>query len=321
MLIDEIEITLKAGDGGRGIVSFGRYIKSGPDGGNGGDAGDVYVVASSDLTLLNQFRAKNRREGEDGGSGGKDKRTGKDGEDLMISLPVGTFLEDKDTRETFELTKVGQKILLCKGGEGGVGNYDLRSSTNTTPKNTLPPTKGQERQLKLTMRFLADFGLIGLPSAGKSSLLNELTSAKAKTAEYHFTTLSPNLGVLPSNLSAGKAGKIIADIPGLIEGASKGKGLGTKFLKHIQKVSLLVHCISTESADPLSDYEVIRKELGEYDKKLLHKKEIIVITKTDLVNKKRVEEMVEDLKKTKRKVLTTSIHDLESIEGLIRELK
>lgn len=316
MLIDEIDVVIKAGDGGAGKVSFGKMEKSGPDGGNGGKGGDVYIVGSSDLTLLNQFRSKPVIEAGSGVPGSKDKRAGKKADDLILQLPVGTLLTNKKTKETFEIQKVGQRILLCKGGRGGIGNYDLRSSRNTTPLNTIPARKGQEMSLSISLRFIADFGLIGLPSAGKSSLLNELTNTKVKTAAYHFTTLSANLGVLP-NMSAKAGNKIIADIPGLIEGASKGKGLGTRFLKHIQKVGLLLHCISSDSLDPLKDYKIVRKELGEFNKSLLEKKEIILLTKHDLTDESELLKAKNKLRKLRRKIIVTSIHDSESLQELL----
>lgn len=320
MLVDEIEVTFKAGDGGKGVVSFGKMEKSGPDGGNGGKGGDLYVEGSSDLTLLNQFLSKRNVAAEDGIDGGKDKMTGADGEDLHIKLPVGTLLTDKQSGDKYELTEVGQRLRLCIGGAGGIGNYDLRSSRNTTPEITISPEKGEVREFTLILRFIADFGLVGLPSAGKSSLLNELTNAKAKTAAYHFTTLSPNLGVLPN--SPARAGKkILADIPGLIEGASQGKGLGIKFLKHIQKVDLLLHCISADSEHPLADYKTIRKELGEYSNDLLDKKEIIILTKSDVVDDKTLEKAKKSLRTTKRKIFVTSIHDIDSIDRLNTFLK
>jgi GTP-binding protein len=290
MLIDEIEVQIKGGNGG-----------------------NVYVIASSDLTLLSQFTAKNKISAEDGVDGRKEKMTGRMGEDLILYLPVGSTLKDLNTNEVFELNNVGKRILLCRGGEGGVGNFDLRSSRNTTPLNTIPPKKGQNRRLKIVLSFIADFGLVGLPSSGKSSLLNELTNANVKTAKYHFTTLSPNLGVLPNK-------KIIADIPGLIEGASKGKGLGIKFLKHIQKVGLLLHCISCDSSDVLKNYKIIRKELGEYGKGLLKKREIIVLTKNDLVDNEKLLEQQSMLETLDKKILTTSIHDLKSIDKLLEIL-
>jgi GTP-binding protein len=313
MLIDEVEVVIKAGDGGEGMMSFGKGAKSGPDGGNGGKGGDVYITASSDLTLLNQFQSENLVFAEDGGGGGRNKMFGRMGKDLYLNLPIGSRLEDLDTGEVFELKGVGDKFLFCRGGVGGIGNHELRSAKITTPKFTISPKPGKSRRLKIVLSFIADFGLIGLPSSGKSSLLNELTSANVKTAEYHFTTLSPNLGVLSNK-------KIIADIPGLIEGASKGKGLGIKFLKHIQKVGLLLHCISSDSLDALKDYEVVRKELGEYDKKLLEKDEVILLTKSDLVGEEEIKKLKTKLKTLKRKIIVTSIHDEKSIKKLMEIL-
>lgn len=309
MLIDEIELTIKGGNGGEGVVSFGKFTQSGPDGGNGGNGGDVYIIASTDLTLLKQFNSQQGISAENGVPGSKDKRAGKKGQDLELFFPIGSQLIDLDTNQVFELEKEGQKILLCSGGKGGIGNFDLRSSKNTTPKNTIPATPGQKRRLKISLRFIADYGLIGLPSAGKSSLLNELTNTAVKTAEYHFTTLSPNLGVLPNK-------KIVADIPGLIAGASKGKGLGIKFLKHIQKVTLLLHCIPSESAHPVADYRTVRNELRMFDHQLLKKREVILLTKSDLVDKSTLNKTKKELRKLKRKIVPVSIHDISSIDEL-----
>lgn len=314
MLVDEITIIIKAGSGGFGAMSFGKGEKSGPDGGNGGDGGNLYFKASSDLTLLDQFHPDQTVSAENGHNGAKDKMFGKKGADLEILIPIGSKVTDLSTKEIFEFNKTGDRHLLCRGGGAGIGNFELRSSKNTTPKFTAPPTPGQTRKIEINLSFIADYGLIGLPSSGKSSLLNELTNAKARTAEYHFTTLSPNLGVLPNK-------KILADIPGLIEGASKGKGLGIKFLKHIQKVDLLLHCVSSDSTNPVSDYEVIRKELGKFKKSLLKKKELILLTKSDLVDKNKITKIKLKLKKLDREIISTSIHDESSIRSLLKILE
>jgi GTP-binding protein len=314
MLVDEVIITIKAGSGGDGAVSFGKGAKSGPDGGNGGDGGDLYFKASSDLTLLGQFHPDQKVSAESGHNGAKDKMFGKKGADLEILVPIGSRVTDLNTKEVFEFNKTGEKILLCRGGTAGIGNFELRSSRNTTPEFSTPPTSGQTRKIEINLRFIADYGLIGLPSSGKSSLLNELTNAKAKTAEYHFTTLSPNLGVLPNK-------KIIADIPGLIEGASQGKGLGIKFLKHIQKVDLLLHCVSSDSINPASDYEIVRKELGKFKKSLLNKKELILLTKADLVDKKGTKKIKSKLKSLNKEIISTSIYDEDSLEFLLKVLQ
>lgn len=312
MFIDEVDIIIKGGHGGAGKVSFGPGKYSGPDGGNGGRGGYVYIKATSDLTTLNQFTRKKFLKAEDGGAGDRQKKTGKDGQDLELTLPIGTSLVDKDTGEDFEVNNLEDKILLAKGGLGGKGNFELRSSRNTTPRSAQPGLPGKERHLKVVLKLIADFGLIGLPNAGKSSLLNELTAAKVKTASYPFTTLEPNLGVLE--------GKIVADIPGLIEGASEGKGLGIKFLKHIEKVKLLLHCISAESEDPLKDYQVVRNELGTFNIELLEKEEIILLTKSDLVGKKELEKKIKALKKFKKQIIPVSIYDFESLENLKKKL-
>lgn len=311
MLVDEVETIISGGDGGEGKVSFGKFTKSGPDGGNGGDGGYVYVVASPDFTLLNQFLPKPEVKAQDGFRGDTKKRSGKNAKNLILYLPIGSHLLDKETNEEFELKQIDECLLICKGGTGGIGNFELRSSINTTPINSIPAKKGQVRRLKIILKFISDYGLIGLPSAGKSSLLNELTNTNVKTAPYHFTTLSANLGVLPNK-------KIISDIPGLIQGANEGKGLGIKFLKHIQKVSTLLHCISTESNNPIKDYKIIRTELEKYNKDLLKKEEIILITKSDLISKDELKKIKNVLKKTGVKIFITSIHDEESIESLIK---
>lgn len=308
MLVDEVIITIKAGKGGAGKVSFGPGRFSGPDGGNGGNGGDVYIQATSNLFALNQFTQTKLIEGKNGNPGMGARKSGEAGQDITISMPFGTELEDLETGEKFNLENSKTQILITQGGLGGRGNFEFRSSRNTTPRYAQPGLPGQIRKLKVNLKLIADFGLIGLPNAGKSSLLNELTNAQAKVGDYQFTTLEPNLGVIE--------GKVLADIPGLIEGASSGKGLGIKFLKHIEKVGLLLHCISAESEDLKKDYEVIRKELGEFDPELLEKKEIILLTKTDLVDKKDLEKKKKILQKLNPEILEVSIHDFDSLEKL-----
>ncbi|MBI2338470.1 GTPase ObgE [Candidatus Daviesbacteria bacterium] len=250
MLVDEAEIIIRGGHGGEGRVSFRGKKGGGPDGGNGGKGGDVYARAVSDIYALRQYSGKKVYQAEDGEGGGTEIRSGANGKDLILTVPVGTFLTDEKGVEV-ELTEEGQKVLLAKGGLGGRGNESFKSPASTTPRYAQKGLRGQERRLPLKLKLIADLGLIGLPNAGKSSLLNELTNANAKIGNYPFTTLEPNLGVLQ--------GKVIADIPGLIEGASEGRGLGHKFLKHIEKVKLLIHCISSESENPLKDYKIIRE--------------------------------------------------------------
>ena len=255
------------------------------------------------MTILYQFSRQDFFAAENGVPGWNNVKSGGKGNDLEIVLPVGTSLINRDTGKTVaELTKVDQRIKLLKGGDGGKGNYEFRSSRNTTPMKAQKGFPGESMNLTLNLKLIADFGLVGLPNAGKSSLLNELTNSNAKIGNYAFTTLSPNLGVVN--------GKVIADIPGLIEGASEGKGLGINFLKHIEKVKVLIHCIDATSVDYERDYEIIRKELGKYNEELLKKKEIILLCKSDLVAK---------LKKFK-KAVPISIHDFASIEKLKKKL-
>ena len=307
MFIDEIEITLKGGDGGPGKVSFLPGLHAGPDGGNGGKGADLFVKANPQISNLNNFVGKSKIEAESGQNGGSNQRSGASAEDLVINLPLNTLLIDTQTQEEYELLNQNP-ILICIGGKGGKGNTEFKSSTNTTPTYAQKGLKGQERHFKVHVRLIADYGLIGLPNAGKSSLLNELTNAGVKVASYPFTTLQPNLGVINN--------KVVADIPGLIEGASEGKGLGIKFLKHIEKVKLLLHCIAADSENVKKDYQTIIKELKQYKKELLEKKQIIVLTKSDLVDVKTLEKQLKVLRKLQSEVIVVSIHDWDSIEKL-----
>ncbi|MGD0523420.1 MAG: GTPase ObgE [Candidatus Microgenomates bacterium] len=309
MLIDTAEVIFRGGHGGPGITSFGKKEHSGPDGGNGGRGGDIYVVATSDLTLLNQFSRKTLFIAGNGEGGGKNKMAGLDGKDMEIFLPFGTSIIDKESGRTiYELDKIGDRKLLCFGGLGGRGNYEFRSSVKQAPKYHQPGLEGDEKKLILSLKLIADFGFVGLPNSGKSSLLNELTRAHAKIAAYPFTTLSPNLGVCE--------GEFLADIPGLIEGASEGKGLGIRFLKHIEKVGVILHCISSESTDLIKDYDIVRSEMGKYSPELLKKTEVVLLTKTDLVDKDIIKSDIKRLKTEAKKVMAVSIHDWKSIKKL-----
>ncbi len=308
MLVDEIDIIIKAGHGGAGCVSFvGRA--GGPDGGNGGKGGDIWVEATSDLYALNKFVSHPKQQAENGNPGEQRNKSGLNGKDTTLFVPIGTFITDQEGKE-IELLKLGEKVLLAKGGLGGKGNAFFKSPRNTTPRYAQPGLRGGEKKLNFKLKLIADFGLIGLPNAGKSSILNELTNASAKIGDYPFTTLEPNLGMLN--------GKVIADIPGLIEGASEGKGLGHKFLKHIEKVKLLLHCISSESDNPISDYTIIHKELKEYSPTLLEKQEIILLTKSDLIKDSDLKKKLKSLAKTKKQIIPVSIHDWESLQLLIK---
>ncbi|MDD3386707.1 MAG: GTPase ObgE [Candidatus Pacebacteria bacterium] len=302
MLIDDIKIKVRAGNGGKGCVAFNKIkFSRGPAGGSGGKGGDLYFVGVSDLSALKQFRFKKDVMSEDGENGKGQFRDGRDGEDVFIKIPVGTVVHYK--KEKKEIVKIGEPVLIAKGGLGGKGNFLFRSSRNTTPMQCQPGTSGEAFELRLELKMIADIGFIGFPNVGKSSLLKELTKADPKVANYPFTTLEPNLGVYYD--------LILADIPGLIEGASEGKGLGDKFLRHIERTKILFHFISAESEDFKKDYETIRNELGEYNKDLLDKDEYIFISKTDTISEK---ELKDKLKKWKKKVNLISIYNYESIE-------
>lgn len=312
MLTDEAKIKIQAGKGGDGIVTFDKVKMSlGPTGGRGGNGGSVFFEAVSDVFALNKYRHLKEHYGEDGKKGRSSRSDGPNGEDLILTVPVGTVVKNLGTNKTFELTRIGEKILVAKGGKGGRGNFYFRSAKNTSPEEFEEGSAGESFEFELELRLIAEIGLVGLPSAGKSSLLNELTEANVKVAAYHFTTLEPNLGVMD--------GVIIADIPGLIEGASSGKGLGIKFLRHIQRTRILVHCVSLESDDILRDYKIIRTELEKYNPELLQKKELILLTKIDLISEKDLKKQIKKLSKF-GEVMTVSIHNLESIEKLKKTL-
>lgn len=316
MLVDEVEIIIKAGNGGDGKVNFHRekYVeKGGPDGGDGGGGGNVYFVGVDDIMALQKFRFKKDFSAENGEPGGKNRKRGAKGKDLILEIPAGTVVKDLETGEIWDLGDLREDLLITKGGKGGRGNWHFKSPTHQTPREFEYGGKGEEKKLFLELRLIADIGLIGLPNAGKSSILNELTRASVRVAPYPFTTLEPNLGAMD--------GLILADLPGLIEGASKGKGLGIKFLKHVKRTKILVHCLSAESENVLKDYETVRKELGNYESELLGKQEVILITKSDLVSKEELKDIKGKLKGTEREILSCSIYDDESLARLRKTLQ
>ena len=309
-LVDELTILARAGKGGDGVVRW-LHLKgkeySGPAGGNGGNGGDIYIRGVRDISLLGRYRGEKKFEAENGGDGESYNRDGKGGKDLIIDLPVGSIVHNTATGEVHELMAEGEQKLVLKGGRGGAGNAVFRSSVNTSPKESTPGLPGEEAELRIELRLIASAGLIGLPNAGKSSLLNALTGASAKIGAYAFTTLDPNLGAMH--------GYILADIPGLIEGASAGKGLGSKFLRHIARTSLLLHCVSLESEKPLQDYETVWDEISKFGEGELQKKpELIVLTKSDT----RTPEEIAKIKKsfTGKDVEVVSVLDDRAVKEL-----
>lgn len=316
MLVDDVIITVKAGNGGRGSTSFLRsrhQPRGGPDGGNGGSGGSVYFRGTTDITALQQFQFKKKIFAENGLDGRGQKLFGRNGKDITVYVPVGTTITDLTYGDTWEVIDTKTQILVARGARGGRGNTEFKSATNQSPIYAENGKQTSIREIHLVLKFIADIGLIGLPNAGKSSLLEALTRAHPKIGDYPFTTLEPNLGVM--------AGLVLADIPGLIEGAHEGRGLGIKFLKHIEKTRLLIHCIDVTSKDLLSDYAVIRNELKRYDKMLAKKKEIILLTKIDLIEKEELDRKVDIFKKKSKKALGVSVIDDESLNKLAQMLQ
>ena len=330
MLIDEVTISITAGKGGNGAATFKRNAQTsrgGPDGGNGGNGGDIFVQGVNDISALSQFQFKKKILAEDGVSGGKQNMYGRNGEDTILYVPLGTTITDTKTEESIEITDETIPVLLAKGGHGGRGNNEFKSATNQTPTFAEQGELGQEKTLHLVMHLIADIGFIGVPNAGKSSLLKVLTNAKPKIGDYPFTTLEPNLGVLEEDSKQKQDSEIknivIADIPGLIEGAHTGRGLGTKFLKHVEKTKILIHCIDSSDEHIEKTYEVVRGELDSFSQTLMQKKEIILLTKTDLIPKEMLEEKILQAKKLGKDVYTVSIYDegsLDKLRALLRKL-
>ncbi len=313
MLVDDVTIQLKAGYGGDGSVHFfkaGHNPYGGPDGGNGGKGGDIYIAASHNISDLSQFSHKKKVASDDGARGqGKDKH-GRGGKDVTIFVPMGTLIHDLTNEKTVELIHENKPFLIARGGAGGRGNTEFKSAINRAPKTAELGAPGEEKEIRLVLKLIAQIGFIGKPNAGKSSLLATLTNADPKIANYPFTTLEPNLGVMYKNDHR----VILADIPGLIEGAHTGRGLGIKFLKHIEKTELLVHCIDITDPDPVSTYTTIRKEFEAYeDGVLLQKPEIILLTKTDLVQNDAYDRAISTVKKLGKQIYSVSIYNEESL--------
>ena len=313
--LDQAKIYVKAGNGGSGSASFRRekYVEyGGPDGGDGGTGGSIIFESERNLNTLIDFRYKQHFNAENGKSGSKKNKTGGGGKDLILKVPTGTqiFEEDNNTL-IYDFVKNKERFVVATGGEGGLGNTRFKSSTNRAPRKKTFGKKGEEFWVWLQLKVIADAGIIGLPNAGKSSLLSRCTRAKPKIANYPFTTINPNLGVLNINHKE----VILADIPGLIEGSHKGVGLGDKFLRHIERCKVLIHLIDISEKDIIGNYLKIRNELSKYDKGILKKKEIVIFNKSDLVNMNLVTEKLRNFRqKTKRDFQVISLVSKENFE-------
>jgi GTP-binding protein len=309
MLIDHITLTISAGKGGDGVVRWRRekgIPYGGPAGGDGGRGGDVYFRVIRDIAALHTYSHKKEWVADSGDAGQKRGMHGGDAKDLYLTIPVGSVVYNKEYDKHYEFTEEGD-FLVLRGGKGGLGNQNFKSSTNRTPEQFTKGELGEYGTFDIELKLIADAGLIGLPNAGKSSLLNSLTRAGAKVGDYAFTTLEPNLGAY--------FGYVLADVPGLIEGASDGKGLGHKFLRHITRTQTLVHLVAADNEDVAEVYSTIRNELGKYDKTLLKKDEVVVLSKVDLISDIDLKKKVKDLKKASGKdPVTLSLFDDQSVK-------
>jgi len=314
MLIDDVKIEVYSGKGGNGRVLFNKNkMSKGPTGGDGGNGGRAFLQGVSNIGALARFRGKKVFHAEDGGMGGEQRMSGATGKDIILNVPVGTVVHILSAGIKQEITKIGEKLLLAEGGLGGRGNYFFRSSSNTTPKECEPGKKAKRVELWLELKLIADVGLIGLPNVGKSTFLNTVTNAKSRVANYAFTTLEPSLGAYFE--------LILADIPGLIKGASSGKGLGIKFLQHVERTNTFFHFISAKSENPAEDYKVIRKELEAYNSELLKRKEYVFLSQSDLADELKIKDSIKVLKKMGLEVGVLSVLEAESIKAAEKVLR
>ena len=319
--LDQVKIYIKAGNGGDGSPSFRRekFIEfGGPDGGDGGKGGSVILKAEQNLNTLIDFRYQQHHKAKRGENGAGQNRTGKSGEDLILKVPLGTQVFEEDNKTLiYDFTKISEEFIAAAGGKGGLGNTRFKSSTNRAPRKFTKGTQGEEFTIWLQLKTIADIGIIGLPNAGKSSLLASVTNANPKIANYQFTTLNPNLGVA----SYDDKEITIADIPGLVEGAHKGTGLGIQFLKHIERCKSLLHLIDITSEDLKKSYQQVKNELKKYSNKLIKKKELIVLNKIDLIDEKEVNHIIKDFKKnTKSEVIAVSTFNKTSVSKIKSKL-
>jgi GTPase len=310
--VDEVTIHARAGKGGDGVVRW-LHLKgkefAGPAGGNGGKGGNVCFQAIRDIAALQRYRYEKDFKAPPGGSGGNQSMHGKDGDDLILPVPVGSVVMNKATGETFELLTDNDIVTVLKGGRGGLGNEHFKGSTNINPEESTPGVPGESADIYIELKLVVDAGFVGLPNAGKSSLLNTLTRARAKVADYQFTTLEPNLGDF--------YGYILADIPGLIEGAAEGRGLGHKFLRHISRTRVLLHAVSAEHENPAHIYKTIRDELASFDESLSRKNEMVLLTKTDLVDNEILQARLQELREVSHtEPIPVSIVDDASVKKL-----
>jgi GTP-binding protein len=319
--LDQVKIYIKAGNGGDGSPSFRRekFIEyGGPDGGDGGKGGSVILKAEQNLNTLIDYRYQQHHKAQRGDNGAGQNKTGKGGENLILKVPLGTQVFEEDNKTLiFDFIKIGEEFVAAAGGKGGLGNTRFKSSTNRAPRKFTKGTAGEEFTIWLQLKTIADIGIIGLPNAGKSSLLAAITNANPKIANYQFTTLNPNLGVA----SYDDKEVTIADIPGLVEGAHKGIGLGTQFLKHIERCKSLLHMIDITNENLKKSYKQIKDELKNYSTKLIKKRELVVLNKTDLIEEGEVEKIVKYFSKnTKSEVIVLSTLDKKSISKIKAKL-